>query len=148
MIPNSRTSLLFLLVGIISLSPAAGFDPAGPPPEKNIEWTVGYLSNVVVNRIEFDDSTRLQDSIDFLELSLGAPPKYRVKVDASALGKERLDTVIGLKGVYERLRLIEVLAKIADAASAKIVIEEGKVLLIPKQEAVRLPDEMKPPPTE
>lgn len=109
------------------------FDPIGPPPEeKTIVWTVSHLSNVVVPIINFDKASTLQECIDFLRLSRGAPPAYRVEIDGEALGQAK-PLVPFPEGLQARdIKLIDVLAKIADAAQANLVIEEGRVRLVPK----------------
>ncbi len=124
---------LILALALTFMVQVAAFDPAGPPPDKTIEWTAGYLSRVVVPRVDFNESTPLGECLNFLELMQGRPAAYGIKVDGEALGDARLGAPVSLKA--EGMKLMEVLAKLADAVDASLVIERGKVSLIPKKEA-------------
>jgi hypothetical protein len=119
-----------LALAIILTAPVQAFDPAaGPPPDKTIEWTTGYLTGIRRQSIAFADSP-LGDCLKFLELELG-PVAYRIEIDAKALGDAKLDTPITLNG--KDMNLISILSKLADAVDASLVIERGKVSFIPKK---------------
>jgi hypothetical protein len=124
---------LILALALTLTVQVEAFDPASPPPDKTIEWTAGYLSRVVVPRVDFNDSTPLGQCLNFLELIQGRPAAYSIKVDGEALGDAKLSAPISLKA--QDMKLIEILAKLADAVDANLVIERGKVSLIPKKEA-------------
>jgi len=124
---------LILALALTLTVQVEAFDPAGPPPDKTIEWTAGYLSRVVVPRVDFNDSTPLGECLNFLELIQGRPAAYSVKVDGEALGDAKLNAPISMKA--QDMKLIEILANLADAVDANLVIERGKVSLIPKKEA-------------
>jgi len=108
------------------------FDPVGPPPKKTVEWTASYITNVTIPRIELEDFTTLGDCIDFIRLSHGAPKEYRVEIDVSALGEAKLRAPIHLKIQARNVKIVDMLAKLADAVQADLVINAGSVRLVPK----------------
>jgi hypothetical protein len=118
---------------------AMAFDPAGPPPTKTVEWTLSHISKVTIPRIDIDDTATVEGCISFLNLASGAPKEYRVEIDGSALGKEKLEARSTIKLKARDIKLIEVLGKIADSVQASLVIEAGKVHLVPKEAAVTGP---------
>lgn len=126
-----KATLILALVLTLTVQVEA-FDPAGPPPDKTIEWTTDYLSSVVVPRVDFNESTSLGQCLNFLEIVLGAPAAYNIKIDGEALGAAKLSTPVSLKA--QNRTLIEILAKLADAVDANLFIERGKVSLIPKSD--------------
>jgi hypothetical protein len=123
---------LILALALTLSAQVQAFDPVGPPPDKTIEWTAGYLSRLVIPRVDFDESTPLGECLNFLELIQGRPATYSIKVDGEALGEAKLSAPVSLK--VREMKLIDILAKLADAVDANLVIERGKVSLIPKKE--------------
>jgi hypothetical protein len=87
----------------------------------------------VIPRVDFNESTPLGQCLNFLELIQGKPVAYSIKIDGEALGDTKLSAPVSLKA--KDMKLIEILAKLADAVDANLVIERGKVSLIPKKEA-------------
>jgi hypothetical protein len=124
---------LILALALTLTVQVQAFDSAGPPPDKTIEWTTGYLSKVIVPRVDFDRTTSLGQCLNFLELVMGRPAAYNIKIDGEALGVAKLSAPVSLK--VRDMKLIEILAKLADAVDANLVIERGNVSLIPKKEA-------------
>ena len=120
----------FLLLLLIPQTMA--FDPIGPPPEKTMEWTMGFIATVVIPRMDFDETTTLGDCVDFLNSIGGAPKEYQTEIDGSALGEAKLLAPCPVKFQARNIHLIEVLAKLADAIPANLLIGPGKIRLIPK----------------
>lgn len=122
--------LLALFIALFAVTSAWAFDPAGPPPRKTLEWTIQHLTNAAFPMVAIEKDTILEDCIAYMNMT--RPAEYSVRVDASALGKEVLGAPIQVGINARNIKMIDFLAKIAEAAQANIVIEAGKVRLIPR----------------
>jgi hypothetical protein len=110
---------------------AFGFDPAGPPPTKTVQWTIAYMTSMIVPRVDFDETVPLAEGLDFLQLRNVMPAAYGIEIDGTALGEPRLKLPIQFKA--QDLKLIDILASLADSLDANLIIERGKVRFVPKK---------------
>lgn len=117
-------------ITLFVVTSAWAFEPAGPPPKKTFEWTVQYLTEVTYPVVSMDKDTVLGDCIDYMRLS--RPLEYRIEIDASAIDEGRLQAPIRIEIKARNIKVIDFLAKIAEVAQANLVIETGKVRLIPR----------------
>ncbi len=122
--------LLPPLVALLLAPQAMSFDPTGDPPKK--EWTAQRFSQGIIPRIDFDETSSLDDCLAFLVVGSGRPKDYRVEIDGSALGEAKLLAPCPVKMQLRDIHPIDVLSKLADAIPANLVIEPGKVRLIPR----------------
>ena len=118
--------LYFFIIAPLLLSDVRDFDPAGPPPEKTMEWTTAWLGNTMIPKVTLEGVT-IQEAIDFFHLQYSAG--YRVEIECPKT-KENKGKKITFHG--EKLTYIEVIGGMADAAGMNIMIAPGKVYLIPR----------------
>ncbi len=126
---DEMNSLVTVFIALFVVTSAWAFEPAGPPPKKTFEWTVNHLTNATFPAVAMDKDTILTNCIDFMNLS--RPAECSVQIDASAINKEKLRASIQIEIYANNIKVIDFLAKIAEVAQANIVIETGKVRLIP-----------------
>ncbi|OYV04603.1 MAG: hypothetical protein CFE26_15995 [Verrucomicrobiales bacterium VVV1] len=122
-----------IAISLSIVSPVMAFDPAGPPPNKTFEWTIQYLTEVTYPVVSMDKDTVVRDCIDYMRLS--RPLEYRMEIDVSSIEEAKLSAPIQIEINARNIKVIDFLAKIADIAQANIVIEPGKVRLIPRNTA-------------
>jgi hypothetical protein len=127
---DEMKSLVAVFTALFAITSAWAFEPAGLPPNKTFEWTVDHLTNATFPAVAMDKDTVLANCIDFMNLS--RPAEYSVQIDASAIDKEKLRAPIQIEIYANNIKVIDFLAKIAEVAQANIVIETGKVRLIPR----------------
>jgi hypothetical protein len=112
---------------LIMVSPSLfGFDPAGPPPKKTIEWTTSRLSRAIIPYIEFHE-VFLTEAIDFIA-GMEIPEAYRVSIDCSRLKDPKPKITFTARD----LTRLEAIGRVAEATGSDIVISPGKVTLVPK----------------
>lgn len=134
---SMKTILLLLSLGC---APLLAFDPAGPPPQKTIEWTMANLAAVKHPRIDFED-VPLDDAIVFAN-RIHVPKNYRVEVKVADESKLPA-TLINLKA--KDMPQMELLGIIAGQAQMDLLIQPGVVTLVPRGKAPA-PDGGKPAP--
>lgn len=125
-----KQCLIFSLY-IFACIPCQAFDPIGPPPEKTLEWTSKTAINFVAPIIDFDKSTTAEEACGILQLSHAKPKDYCIEIDTSALSEKQRQTIIVMQ--EKNISLLTALSKIADRLNASIVIEPGKISLVPRK---------------
>lgn len=85
---------------------------------------------MVVPRVEFTGDTSLAEGIDFLQLRHVIPADYGIRIDAVALGAERLKEPLFFQA--KDLKLIDVLSRIADQIDADLLISAGTIRFLPR----------------
>ena len=111
---------------ILSTAFIWGFDPAGPPPKKTLEWTTRCLSRTIIPKVDFVD-VPLEDAVYFV----GIPEitqSYKPVIDYSKI--KDIKQKITFSG--RNLTSLEAIGRVAEAIGAEIHISPGKVTLVPK----------------
>jgi hypothetical protein len=111
-----------------------GFDPAGPPPDKTLEWTFRDVSNRTVPTIDFDKES-LEDAVAFLNTP-EIPKGYRVEIDAEGFPETSRPTItLRRKGKT----MLDLLVEVAEQADANLVFSPGRISLIPRRDPQKAP---------
>ncbi|MCW1884787.1 hypothetical protein OKA04_08610 [Luteolibacter flavescens] len=121
---------MVLQVSLFPMGAACGFDPAGTPPDRTLEWTFLDVSKRTVPVIDFDKSS-LEDALDFLNTP-EIPKSYRVEIDAKGF-EEKSNRTITLK--CKGKTMLDVLIEVADQVDANLVFSPGRISLVPRGEA-------------
>ena len=123
----------FLIISLhfVACIPCQAFDPIGLPPEKTLEWTSKTAVNFVAPIIDFDKNTTAEEACDFLQMQSNKPKDYCIEIDTSALSEKQRQTIIVMQ--EKNISLLTALSKIADRLHASLVIEPGKICLVPRK---------------
>lgn len=120
------------------------FDPAGPPPKRNVAETLAFVSTVKIPSIRLEDSS-VEEAIAVAG-GFDIPRSYKVQIAAEELGNLRGKKITL---VAKDISILQAVSKIADLIPADIRIEPGKIHLIPRRviavpAKVPAPDSAKP----
>jgi hypothetical protein len=103
------------------------FDPVGPPPSTSLSITVAHVTHVKVARVDYPDGPLLE-VLDWIRV-IDIPVQFGVTIDASQLDRPESRRV---KLVAKDLTILEAAAKVAEQLDAEILIQPGKICLVPK----------------
>ncbi len=121
-----KAPLIFLL--LVSLAVRAhAFDPAGPPPERTMAWTIQRLSDTVIPNANFEGAS-LAEIIKLLNQP-EIPKTHKVRIAGDALGP-KLEERITLNA--RNITHLSLIGKVAHLAEADIRIGAGYLSLLPK----------------
>jgi hypothetical protein len=129
-----RSLKVITLLALFPIGIACGFEPAGPPPDKSLEWTFRHASNRTVPIIDLDKSS-LEEAVDFLNTP-DIPKDYRVEIDSAGFG-EKSNRTITLK--REGKTVLDLLVEVAEQADANLVFSPGRISLVPRRDRQKAP---------
>ena len=127
-----QVSTILLLLNHGSLA----FDPIGPPPSTSLSRTVSHITFVKLPRVNYPDGPLLE-VLDWIRV-IDIPVKFGVTIDASRLDRPELMRV---KLVAKDITILEAAAKVAEQLDAEILIQPGKICLLPKTQSPASPVE-------
>jgi len=113
---------------------SAAFDPIGPPPSTSLSHTVAHITFIKLPRVNYPDSSLLE-VLDWIR-AIDIPVKFGVTIDASRLDQPELMRV---KLVAKDITILEAATKVAEQLDAEILIQPGKICLVPKTQSLATP---------
>lgn len=118
---------VILFCAFFTCSPLFAFDPAGPPPERTMEWTTRSLANFKIPHVSLKDMA-LIDALVFAS-RIDVPKAYRVSLEYPQ-AMERSDIRLTLEA--KDISWIELLGIIAAKANLDLRIQPGLVTFVPR----------------
>jgi hypothetical protein len=107
--------------------PLFAFDPAGPPPERSMEWTTRSLADVRIPYIDFKDVAMI-DALVFAT-RIDVPKAYRVWLEyPNAMEQSNVRLTLEAKNIS----WMELLGIIAAKADMDLRIQPGLVTFVPR----------------
>lgn len=119
-----------LLLSALSQQLSA-FDPAVPPASSSLAQTVAHISNTKLPRVDYPDGL-LPEVLEFIR-GMEIPRKFGVILDASRL---KLPESTRVKIVAKDITILQAAAMVAEQVQADLLIEPGRILLVPKSEKI------------
>ena len=105
------------------------FDPVGPPASSSLSRTIRHVSSIKLGRVDYPDGPLLE-VLDFIRV-MEIPRKFGVVIDASRM---KLPESTRVNIVAKDITILEAAALVAEQVNADLLIEPGKILLVPKPE--------------
>ncbi|RYD20175.1 MAG: hypothetical protein EOP88_16080 [Verrucomicrobiaceae bacterium] len=129
-----KSPALFLgLLFTMTCQSLLAFDPVGPPPSTSIALTTRFVSNVKLARVDMPDED-LEAVLQFIRV-MEIPEKAGVVIDAS---KMNLPENTRVRIVEKDITILAAVGIIAEQINADVLIQPGKIYLVPKLE-MRIP---------
>jgi hypothetical protein len=119
---------LFVILVFATCQQVLAFDPGeGPRPGSSLSTTVGFVSFVKIAKVDYPEGT-LSEVLHWIR-GVEIPEKYGVVVDASRLN---LPETTKVKLVEKDITILKAASLVAEQIGAEILIQPGKILLVPK----------------
>jgi hypothetical protein len=113
------------------MQPLWAIDPLEQLPNESISATITHITGISQERIDFPNAS-LKEVLDFLPIpAWPTTHQQRIVIDASAIKDHE---TIKVKLVRQNLTILQAVALVADQINASLVIEPGKIRLIPMAE--------------
>jgi hypothetical protein len=127
-----KTLLPLLIACSLGLSgPSWSSDPIDGGPASSISATVYFLTTSTKDKIDFPDAS-LEEITSFLNRTIELPPGTGVSIDISKIPSP---ATIRVKLVEKGISLLHAVALLAAQTQSTLLIEPGKIILLPKTKA-------------
>lgn len=119
--------LILALAGGAGVVVAAEPVPA-VPPVKTLTWTASFVSTVKIPTVLFENEP-VGSAMDYLLQAF--PPEFRPEIEFGRLKPEKVKPV---RFTGRNVTLLYAVSMIAEQLDANVLLEPGKIVLVPKEE--------------